>query len=145
MEPLLRVVIDTVARHYAIDPSTILSADRHNSTVVVRSTAMYVARLVGSFSYPQIATAFGRDHSTVIHACKKVALRASKSPLYRQELDGLIKDIQGGGLTGRSVIVRHEVLAAIERQMEHGLYGSSIEDAVDRILCTHIQRETGKR
>jgi chromosomal replication initiator protein len=41
---------------------------------------MYVARQAG-YSFPQIAEYFGgRDHSTVMHACEKVAAQAGTTP-----------------------------------------------------------------
>lgn len=141
-EPLLKVVIETVARHYATDPSTLIGKDRQGSIVLVRQTAMYVARLVGNFSYPQIGAAFRRDHSTVIHACKKAAHRTTNRPLYAEEVDSLVKEIQGAGLTGRAVVVRHEILELIQKRLEQGLYGRTLEEAVDRILCAYFQRET---
>ena len=39
-----------------------------------RQVAMYLAREVAKLSLPAIGAAFGRDHSTVLHACRKIEL-----------------------------------------------------------------------
>ena len=57
------------------DAGALLSNDRHRSVVRARHIAMYAARMLGG-SYPEIGRIFGgRDHGTVIYACKRVNAR----------------------------------------------------------------------
>lgn len=145
-EPLLTVVIETVARYYSVDPASIVSAERYLSQVTARHTAMYVARLAGSFSYPQIAEAFKRGHhATVMSACKKMAARTLREPAYDRTIKELVREVQGIGLSGGPVKIRPELIALIEERVKAGIYGGSVEDVVDRILCDYFQREMARK
>lgn len=61
-----------VADLYGIEPSDIAGPRRHARLVIPRSIAMQLAREHG-LSLPQIGRAFNRDHTTVLHACRKIA------------------------------------------------------------------------
>ncbi len=64
----------TVAEYYKIRISDILSRRRNRTIARPRQMAMYLAKELTKHSYPEIGEAFGgRDHSTVIHACRKIA------------------------------------------------------------------------
>lgn len=69
----------TVADYYHIKLVDLLSKKRPRNLTRPRQTAMSLARELTSLSLPEIGSAFGgKDHSTVIHACKIVTnLRAS--------------------------------------------------------------------
>ncbi|MDT0594829.1 chromosomal replication initiator protein DnaA [Glaciecola petra] len=71
-------IIKTVADYYKIKVSEILSKRRTRSVARPRQMAMALAKELTSNSYPEIGNNFGgRDHTTVIHAVRKVAeLRA---------------------------------------------------------------------
>lgn len=79
----------SVAKFYNITARDLCSARRTENIVRPRQIAMAIAKEVTSHSYPEIGEAFGgKDHTTVIHACRKIkALRASKPDFdveYRQ-------------------------------------------------------------
>lgn len=62
-----------VANHYNIKISDLKSAKRLKALVLPRQVAMYIARQLTSCSYPEIGEKFGgKDHSTIIHAIKKI-------------------------------------------------------------------------
>jgi chromosomal replication initiator protein len=62
-----------VASYYKIKISDILSKRRNRSVARPRQMAMFLAKELTNHSLPEIGDAFGgRDHTTVIHACKKV-------------------------------------------------------------------------
>jgi hypothetical protein len=145
MEPLITVVIEVVARYYGTDPASILSGRRHQSTIIARHTAIYIARLVGDFSYSQIAEIFKRDHTSVMNACKRMALRAAKIPSYQEAVTEMVREVQGLGITGGKVKIRKEILTLLEARLKLGIFGHTIEDIVDRILCEHFQRELTKK
>ena len=53
--------------------SELLSAKRNRSLARPRQLAMFLAKELTSHSLPEIGDAFGgRDHTTVLHACKKI-------------------------------------------------------------------------
>ena len=63
----------TVASYYKIRMSELLSAKRNRSLARPRQLAMSLAKELTSHSLPEIGDAFGgRDHTTVLHACKKI-------------------------------------------------------------------------
>jgi chromosomal replication initiator protein len=63
----------TVANYYKIRMSDLLSAKRNRSLARPRQLAMSLAKELTSHSLPEIGDAFGgRDHTTVLHACKKI-------------------------------------------------------------------------
>ena len=63
----------TVANYYKSRMSDLLSAKRNRSLARPRQLAMSLAKELTSHSLPEIGDAFGgRDHTTVLHACKKI-------------------------------------------------------------------------
>ncbi len=69
----------TTAEYYNIKMSDILSKRRSRSVARPRQMAMFLAKELTNYSLPEIGESFGgRDHTTVIHACKKInELRAT--------------------------------------------------------------------
>lgn len=63
----------TVAEYYKIKVSDLLSKRRSRSVARPRQLAMALAKELTSHSLPEIGESFGgRDHTTVIHACRKI-------------------------------------------------------------------------
>ena len=75
----------TVAEYYKVRVSDILSSKRDKKITTPRHVAMALAKEMTSHSLPSIGDAFGgRDHTTVLHACKKInALRTSSSSISK--------------------------------------------------------------
>ena len=64
----------TVAEYYKIRVSDLLSKRRSRSIARPRQMAMVLAKELTNHSLPEIGDAFGgRDHTTVLHACRKIA------------------------------------------------------------------------
>ena len=69
----IEIIQKKVADHYQIRHSDMTSKRRPNNIAIPRQIAMYLARSLTKHSLQEIGDAFGgRDHGTVIHACKKV-------------------------------------------------------------------------
>jgi chromosomal replication initiator protein len=63
----------TVAEYYKIKVADVLSKRRNRSIARPRQVAMALAKELTNHSLPEIGDAFGgRDHTTVIHACRKI-------------------------------------------------------------------------
>ena len=63
----------TVATYYNVRVSDLLSAKRDRKITLPRHVAMAIAKQLTNHSLPTIGDAFGgRDHTTVLHACKKI-------------------------------------------------------------------------
>jgi chromosomal replication initiator protein len=73
----------TVATYYNVRVSDLLSAKRDRKITLPRHIAMSIAKQLTSHSLPTIGDAFGgRDHTTVLHACKKIkALKLTSATL----------------------------------------------------------------
>lgn len=71
--PGCREILNEVARGLNLRPDDILGTRRRPDLVLARQVAMYLCRQKLGLSYPELGRAFGgRDHSTVIHAIKKI-------------------------------------------------------------------------
>lgn len=72
----------TVAEYFKIKVADLLSQRRNRSVALPRQVAMTLSKELTNHSLPEIGDAFGgRDHTTVIHACRKIKelLRANNS------------------------------------------------------------------
>ncbi len=64
---------ETVAKYFSINKDDLAGNKRSNDIAFPRQIAMYLCRKIANMSFPQIGVDFGgRDHSTVMHACKKI-------------------------------------------------------------------------
>ncbi len=64
---------DVVSKYFSIDRKELSGDKRSNDIAFPRQIAMYLCRDVANMSFPQIGADFGnRDHSTVMHAYKKI-------------------------------------------------------------------------
>ncbi|NOY61640.1 MAG: chromosomal replication initiator protein DnaA [Gammaproteobacteria bacterium] len=84
----------TVAEYYKMRLSDLLSKRRTRSIARPRQIAMLLTKELTNHSLPEIGDAFGgRDHTTVLHACKKVGeLRASDSRIC-DDYDNLLRTL----------------------------------------------------
>lgn len=68
----IRGMIDKAEEIYNLEEGTILRHTRTKTVADARATAMYAARTLTRYSFPEIAEVFQRDHSTVMHNCNKI-------------------------------------------------------------------------
>ncbi|WPL15123.1 Chromosomal replication initiator protein DnaA [Thiorhodovibrio winogradskyi] len=81
-----------VAEYFKIRTSDLLSAKRTRSITRPRQIAMALAKELTKNSLPEIGKAFGgRDHSTVIHAAKKVQELRSQDSLFDEDFKNLLR------------------------------------------------------
>jgi len=90
-------VMKTVALYFKVKVSDLKSPKRNRKYAVPRQIAMYLCREMCSMSYPEIGSAFGgRDHSTVIHSCRKIGIEKNTDYELKKHLDNLQAKLQGG-------------------------------------------------
>lgn len=88
---------EAVARYFDIKPEEFKSKKRNRDIAYPRQIAMYLCRELTDMSLPKIGDEFGgRDHTTVIHACDKIAEDIETNPETRRVLEELKKTITGG-------------------------------------------------
>lgn len=81
-------IVSLVSRGFNLAPEDILGSRRKPDFVLARQVAMYLCRRKLGLSYPELGKAFGRDHSTVIHAIKKIqALPKTDKVLHKLVTD----------------------------------------------------------
>ncbi len=84
-----------VASHYNVSKHDLLSARRTRAIVRPRQIAMYLAKTMTPRSFPEIGKRFGgRDHTTVLHAVRKVEELAAGDEGLAQEIELLKRLIQ---------------------------------------------------
>ncbi len=84
-----------VAGHYNVSKHDLLSARRTRAIVRPRQIAMYLAKTMTPRSFPEIGKRFGgRDHTTVLHAVRKVEELAAGDEALAQEIELLRRMIQ---------------------------------------------------
>ena len=87
--PTPALIISQVCKFFSIEESVIRSTLKNKGTNEARQVAMYLIRKLTNLSFPEIGKEFGRDHTTVIHACNKIetALKSNNSPLQNNIRD----------------------------------------------------------
>ena len=82
----------TTAEYYNIKMSDILSKRRSRSVARPRQMAMFLAKELTNYSLPEIGESFGgRDHTTVIHACKKIKELRDFNPDIEEDYRKLLR------------------------------------------------------
>ncbi|WP_273722492.1 chromosomal replication initiator protein DnaA [Bartonella sp. AU18XJBT] len=85
----------TVARHYNVSKQDLLSNRRTRTVVKPRQVAMYLAKVLTPRSLPEIGRRFGgRDHTTVLHAVRKIEDLVCGDQTLAKELE-LLKRLIG--------------------------------------------------
>ncbi len=84
----------TVAEYYKIKSNDLLSKRRSRSVARPRQVAMCLAKDLTSHSLPEIGDAFGgRDHTTVLHACRKIRELKSSSSDIGEDYKNLMRSL----------------------------------------------------
>ncbi len=82
----------TVAEYYKIKVADLHSKRRSRSVARPRQVAMALAKELTNHSLPEIGDAFGgRDHTTVLHACRKVAELREENADIREDYKNLMR------------------------------------------------------
>lgn len=86
----------TVAEYYKIRVADLLSKRRNRSIARPRQMAMALAKELTTHSLPEIGDAFGgRDHTTVLHACRVIKTLRESETRSREEYTNLLRTLTG--------------------------------------------------
>ncbi|HTT75599.1 MAG TPA: helix-turn-helix domain-containing protein [Candidatus Binataceae bacterium] len=96
-----------VAAAFSLTRADLLSRNREQRVACARHVAMYLSRelargegrgsdgaLVPPASYPRIGMAFGRDHTSVMHACNSIGRRCRADQRFARMVDGIAHDVR---------------------------------------------------
>lgn len=89
-------ILKKVSSHFNIKISDIKSPKRLKAVVLPRQIAMYLSRQLTSSSYPEIGDRFGgKDHSTIIHAIRKIEKLREEDFQLSSTIENLKKELIG--------------------------------------------------
>jgi chromosomal replication initiator protein len=84
----------TVAEYYKIKVADLMSKRRSRSVARPRQVAMSLAKELTNHSLPEIGDSFGgRDHTTVLHACRKIKELRETSADIREDYQNLLRSL----------------------------------------------------
>ncbi len=83
----------TVATYYNIRVADLASPRRTRSLARPRQIAMALSKELTQHSLPEIGEAFGKDHTTVLHACRKVAELRNEDAKIREDYEILHRQL----------------------------------------------------
>ncbi|WP_028081143.1 chromosomal replication initiator protein DnaA [Solimonas soli] len=83
----------TVAAYYNIRVADLNSPRRTRSLARPRQVAMALAKELTQHSLPEIGESFGKDHTTVLHACRKIAELREEDVKYREDYENLQRQL----------------------------------------------------
>ena len=91
------LIINTVCKYFELQDEKFFSSKKRNKVISYpRQIAMYLCRELTCMSLPKIGELFGgRDHTTVMHAIKKVNEEMLTSSETKRNIEDLIFDIKG--------------------------------------------------
>jgi chromosomal replication initiator protein len=92
-------VLRSVAGVFGVDIDRLLSRDRSQDIALARQVAMYLLREEAQYSLPQIGeTLGGRDHTTVMYACDKVADLLERDDRLRRQVIKVREQMYGASM-----------------------------------------------
>jgi chromosomal replication initiator protein len=85
----------TVCDHFALKLSDMKAKKRTKEVALPRQVAMYLSKQLTSLSLNDIGKNFGgKDHATVIYACKQVEERKAKDEVFNRMIESLLRKIK---------------------------------------------------
>ncbi|WP_340644348.1 chromosomal replication initiator protein DnaA [Phenylobacterium sp.] len=94
-----RVTVDqiqkAVAEHYGLKQADMISERRARAVARPRQAAMWIAKQITTRSLPDIGRRFGgRDHTTVLHAVRRIEALKADDPVLARDLDTLLRKLR---------------------------------------------------
>ena len=94
-EITLELIQDVTASYFNISTEDLLSKKRSQDVAFPRQVAMYLCRTLTDTSTTKIGDVFGgKDHTTVLHACEKIAKKKDGDSHFNQKLGELVDRIR---------------------------------------------------
>ncbi len=87
-------VINVVAEYFSLSEELLKGTDRHKEIATARQVCMYLIKNELNQSYEKIGEAFsGRNHTTVLHACKRTAERLKKDLKLVRDINSIKQEM----------------------------------------------------
>src|SRR5713101_9530156 len=94
IKPDVEAIQKTVSDFFHIRLAELKSKKRTQHIAFCRQVAMYLCRKLTDSSFPAIGAAFGRDHSTVIHAYNLIARRIGNDSAFRFSIEKVERELK---------------------------------------------------
>jgi chromosomal replication initiator protein len=94
-EASLETIQNAAAAAFGLTRERLLARDRSPKVALARQIAMYLARELTEVSLPEIGRGFARDHSTVLHAHKRIAADVASGGPAAEAVDSLRRTLDG--------------------------------------------------
>ena len=86
----------TVSEHYSLKQADLISERRARAVARPRQVAMWLAKQITTRSLPDIGRRFGgRDHTTVLHAVRRIEALKADDPVLARDVDILLRKLRG--------------------------------------------------
>ena len=86
----------TVSEHYGLTQADLISERRARAVARPRQVAMWLAKQITTRSLPDIGRRFGgRDHTTVLHAVRRIEQLKAEDPQIARDVDLLLRKLRG--------------------------------------------------
>jgi chromosomal replication initiator protein len=82
-------ILRTVADYYGIECASVRSRSKSKMPTHARQVAMYLSRVLSQHSMPEIGRRFDRDHTTVLHAVRRIGAKLKKDEVLKADIDHL--------------------------------------------------------
>lgn len=85
MTPAVSQIIRRTLPHFGlegVEPEYLATKDRHASVALARQVCAWLCRALLRMSYPEIGLAFGKDHTTMMHAVGRIDRMVADRPDY---------------------------------------------------------------
>lgn len=88
--PALKAIAEQSARRYGLTVADLKSGSRRRTVVAARDAAIFLARRLTTKSLQEIGDFFGgRDHTTILHSCRKLEQTSEADPETREAIDAI--------------------------------------------------------
>lgn len=95
-----RITVDDIQKatseHFGLKQADLISERRNRSIARPRQAAMWLAKQLTTRSLPDIGRRFGgRDHTTVLHAVRRIEALKGEDPALARDLEALVRKLRG--------------------------------------------------
>ncbi|MGD9649029.1 MAG: helix-turn-helix domain-containing protein [Pirellulales bacterium] len=120
-EPSLEAIARAAARHFGLPTSQVRGLSRQRHVALARAVSMYLARELTSQSLQCIGRFFsGRDHTTVLHAWRKIGQQVATDPRLRAAVESIDNVCKPTGRFASDATARSTLtIRARRRKAEH--------------------------
>ncbi|MGI9257082.1 MAG: chromosomal replication initiator protein DnaA [Salinispira sp.] len=96
----INIIQQTVAEYFGVSVKDMKGKRRQNKIVIPRQVAMYIARDITEYSTTELGLEFGgRDHTTVMYSCDRIAERMKSDPFFADQVEALKKKVIEANVT----------------------------------------------